>query len=40
MRSTFGRECIGDECQRIEDKLSDPLIVYLIGGGYDGATRF
>ncbi|MFC4986338.1 DUF6036 family nucleotidyltransferase [Saliphagus infecundisoli] len=33
MRPTFGREYIENEFQRIADGLSDPLMVYLIGGG-------
>lgn len=33
MRPTFGREYIETEFQRIADRLSDPLTVYLIGGG-------
>ncbi len=33
MRATFGREYIENEFQRIADGLSDPLSVYLIGGG-------
>ncbi|SDK94331.1 DUF6036 family nucleotidyltransferase [Natronorubrum texcoconense] len=33
MRPTFGREYIENEFQRIADGLSDPLTVYLIGGG-------
>lgn len=33
MRPTFGREYIEDEFQRMADGLSDPLTVYLIGGG-------
>ena len=33
MRPTFGREYIENEFQRIEDGLSEPLTVYLIGGG-------
>ncbi|ADB63865.1 hypothetical protein Htur_5234 (plasmid) [Haloterrigena turkmenica DSM 5511] len=33
MRPTFGREYIEGEFQRIADGLSDPLTVYLIGGG-------
>ena len=32
MRPTFGREYIENEFQRIEDGLSNSLIVYLIGG--------
>ncbi|RBI60046.1 hypothetical protein DMJ13_20430 [halophilic archaeon] len=33
MRPTFGREYIEDEFQQIADGLTDPLTVYLIGGG-------
>jgi len=33
MRPTFGREYIEDEFQRIAEGLTDPLTVYLIGGG-------
>ena len=33
MRPTFGREYIENEFQRIVDGLSNPLTVYLIGGG-------
>ena len=33
MRPTFGREYIENEFQRIADGPSDPLTVYLIGGG-------
>ncbi len=33
MRPTFGREYIENEFQRIADGLSDPLTLYLIGGG-------
>lgn len=33
MRPTFGREYIESEFQRIAEGLSDPLTVYLIGGG-------
>ncbi len=33
MRPTFGRTYIENEFQRIADGLSDPLTVYLIGGG-------
>ena len=33
MRPTFGREYIENEFQRIAEGLSDPLTVYLIGGG-------
>ena len=33
MRPTFGREYIETEFQRIGDGLSEPLTVYLIGGG-------
>jgi len=33
MRPTFGREYIENEFQRIVEGLSDPLTVYLIGGG-------
>lgn len=33
MRPTFGREYIENEFQRIGDGLSEPLTVYLIGGG-------
>ncbi|MCU4801756.1 hypothetical protein OB920_15355 [Halobacteria archaeon HArc-gm2] len=33
MRPTFGREYIKNEFQRIADELSEPLTVYLIGGG-------
>ncbi|WP_255152203.1 DUF6036 family nucleotidyltransferase [Halorarius halobius] len=33
MRPTFGRDYIENEFQRIADGLSDPLTVYLIGGG-------
>ena len=33
MRPTFGCEYIENEFQRIADGLSDPLTVYLIGGG-------
>lgn len=33
MRPTFGREYVANEFQRIADGLSDPLTVYLIGGG-------
>lgn len=33
MRPTFGREYIEDEFRRIAEDLSDPLTVYLIGGG-------
>ncbi len=33
MRPTFGREYIQNEFQRITDGLTDPLTVYLIGGG-------
>ena len=33
MRPTFGREYIENEFKRITDGLSDPLTVYLIGGG-------
>jgi len=33
MRPTFGREYIENEFQRIADGLSEPLTVYLIGGG-------
>jgi hypothetical protein len=33
MRPTFGREYVENEFQRIADGLSDPLTVYLIGGG-------
>ena len=33
MRPTFGREYIEDEFRRIADELSDPITVYLIGGG-------
>ena len=33
MRPTFGREYIENEFQQIEDGLSEPLTVYLIGGG-------
>jgi hypothetical protein len=33
MRPTFGRAYIENEFQRIADGLSDPLTVYLIGGG-------
>ncbi len=32
MRQLFGREYIETEFQRIADRLSDPLTVYLIGG--------
>jgi len=33
MRPTFGREYIENEFQRIADGLSEPLALYLIGGG-------
>ena len=33
MRPTFGRKYIENEFKRIEDGLSEPLTVYLIGGG-------
>jgi hypothetical protein len=33
MRPTFGRKYIENELKRIEDGLSEPLTVYLIGGG-------
>ncbi|MUV60573.1 DUF6036 family nucleotidyltransferase [Halobacterium sp. CBA1126] len=33
MRPTFGREYIENEFQRIANGLSEPLTVYLIGGG-------
>ncbi|ELY61116.1 DUF6036 family nucleotidyltransferase [Natronolimnohabitans innermongolicus] len=33
MRPTFGREYIENEFQRIADGLSDPLTLFLIGGG-------
>jgi hypothetical protein len=33
MRPTFGREYIENEFQRITEELSNPLTVYLIGGG-------
>jgi hypothetical protein len=33
MRPTFGREYIENEFQQIAAGLSDPLTVYLIGGG-------
>jgi len=33
MRPTFGREYIENEFQRIGDGISEPLTVYLIGGG-------
>ncbi len=33
MRPTFGREYIENEFQRIADRLTDPLTIYLIGGG-------
>src|SRR6056297_1696294 len=33
MRPTFGREYIENEFQRIGEGLSEPLTVYLIGGG-------
>ena len=33
MRPTFGREYIENEFQAIANGLSDPLTVYLIGGG-------
>ncbi len=33
MRPTFGRKYIEDEFQRIGDGLSEPLTVFLIGGG-------
>jgi hypothetical protein len=33
MRPTFGREYIENELRRIGDGLSEPLTVYLIGGG-------
>jgi hypothetical protein len=33
MRPTFSREYIEDEFRRIADSLSDPLTIYLIGGG-------
>ena len=33
MRPTFGREYIENEFQQIADGLSDPLTIYLIGGG-------
>nr|WP_245547776.1 hypothetical protein [Halovivax ruber] len=33
MRPTFGREYIESEFRRIADGLSEPLTVYLIGGG-------
>jgi len=33
MRPTFGREYIENEFRRIAEELSDPLTVYLIGGG-------
>ena len=33
MRPTFGREYIEDEFQRIAEGLTNPLAVYLIGGG-------
>ncbi len=33
MRPTFGREYIENEFQRIAEELSNPLTVYLIGGG-------
>ena len=33
MRPTFGRKYIENEFQRIADGLSNPLTVYLIGGG-------
>lgn len=33
MRPTFGREYIEEEFRRIGEQLSDPLTVYLIGGG-------
>ncbi len=33
MRPTFGRKYIENEFQRIAEGLSDPLTVYLIGGG-------
>jgi len=45
MRPTFGREYIKQEFQRIADGLSEPLKVYLIGGGamslrnFKGATK-
>ncbi|WP_226024024.1 DUF6036 family nucleotidyltransferase [Halomicrobium salinisoli] len=45
MRPTFGREYIENEFQRIGDGLSEPLTVYLIGGGamslrdFKGATK-
>lgn len=33
MRPTFGSQYIENEFQRIAEELSDPLTVYLIGGG-------
>ena len=33
MRPTFGREYIENEFKRIDDGISEPLTVYLIGGG-------
>jgi hypothetical protein len=45
MRPIFGREYIEDEFQRITGGLTDPLTVYLIGGGamslrdLEGATK-
>jgi len=33
MRPTFGREYVEDEFRRIASGLTDPLTVYLIGGG-------
>lgn len=33
MRPTFGRDYIAEEFQRIAAEVSDPLSVYLIGGG-------
>jgi hypothetical protein len=36
MRPTFGREYIENEFKRIDDGISEPLTVYLIGGGAMG----
>lgn len=33
MRPTFGREYVENEFQQIADELTEPLTVYLIGGG-------
>jgi hypothetical protein len=45
MRPIFGREYIENKFQRIGDGLSEPLTIYLIGGGamslsdLEGATK-